>query len=114
MDTAKIIEFLEKIASEIGPLGEQAFNIIKQRIFAEAVVWSIISLIVIVIGIYLFRFARNYKPTNIHDDFGGFVTACAIIIIMVASFPLMTSLVNILSLDYAAIERILSLVRNGY
>lgn len=110
----KILDFLKEIADQLGPAGEQAFRIVAERVFAEALIWSlfgglliILSFVWLLAATILYRKSDNYNKTEAFVFFG---LAPAIIIFCMGIWALVPSLMNIFSIEYATIARILNLV----
>lgn len=116
MDTDKIIEFLQKIAAQLGPAGQQAFMVVQQRVLAENIIGVISGIIVLLIaaafGVFVYKLYRNVKDHEPDDELWAFALWCLVAIpcLLFGLWWFVSSLTNLLSLDYATIERILNLI----
>jgi hypothetical protein len=122
METDKVLEFLQKIIDQLGEAGTQAFQIVAQRVFAEAVAGTVLGILTLVTIAVVAK--KIWKIAAQHAENGGSYAqtdaeiakaASAILAPVLSSvvilFVLYPSVVNLLSLEYATIERILYLVR---
>lgn len=116
MDTEKVIEFLREVASTLGPAGEHAYNLIKARVIAEAIIgvafWGGILLLVVITTIILIKWFKGHSfYYNTDKEIAGtLITIAPILLSILMLTGLLESVVNLLSPDYATIERILNLV----
>jgi hypothetical protein len=116
----KILDFLKEIANQLGPAGEQAFRIVAERVYAESLIWVIVGsaltifALVWVIGWVIWytrrseaskRYANDDEAALVFFGFGGFI-----IVLICGLLALIPSAMNLTSIEYATIARILNLV----
>ncbi len=113
MDTDKVISFLKEVADQLGPLGEQAFRLIVNRIIAESIA-SLILGVGLFIGFYIvgWKFVSWGKTSKDSDAdiailIGYILYGFGLALLLICAIP---SITNLLSPEYAGIERVLKLV----
>jgi ABC-type amino acid transport system permease subunit len=112
MDSDKVLEFLKKVADQLGPAGQRAFQIVYQRVLAESVVWVVFGFVVLILSIVIAIFAYRKGSVGGSDD-EGWAIVCLVALIIglpVAAIMIVSNAFNLFSLEYATIERILHLV----
>jgi hypothetical protein len=113
METEEVLKFLQRIADQLGPTGQEAFRVVASRIYAESIVWIIVGFVFILTSLFIslgciygFRHSSSY-------DKGGWALCIFVSPIIGIVFGLMVIVpkaFNLYSIEYATIERILNLV----
>ena len=128
MDTEKILQFLQQVMDKLGPMGAQAYNLVKVRVFAESLIWTVVGILALVVVLITEKKIWNltakkpeperssnyyhysddimdvWFPRGIAGMFGSFF------IIGFGSLVI-SSLIDLFSLDYATIARLISLAK---
>lgn len=111
MDSEKIIEFLRDIAEQLGPAGQHAFQIVYQRVVGEAIIWGSVGSVLIILGL-IFIIGATINAIKSYDAADGtiFSWGIGLILVIVGVMAAVPAFINLLSPEYATIERILNLV----
>lgn len=119
----KILDFFKDIIAQLGPAGEQAYRIVYTRVMAESiisVITGVLSLL-IAIGITVWCMRRITQIRTFNkgtpysyeqkDAFPYFMTSMIFLAMGIIIFLILVpyNIINLISLDYATIERILNL-----
>jgi hypothetical protein len=115
MDTQKILDFLQKIMDQLGPMGMGAFRIVAGRIIAESIVFITLGLVVLILGIVIaiVLWKAGTKDSYNQDIYRMFSMSSLGAGLVIGLGVIAPSAIDIFSIDYATINRILHLVGNA-
>jgi hypothetical protein len=115
MDEEKIQEYLEALANQLNTTAQEAFRIVSQRVFAESLISLVVCLLVAIPATWaLVRISlwlRKELPTGNGDELFSILPIGGLGFVVAAALgQIVKSAINLFSLEYATIERILELI----
>lgn len=114
LDNEKILEFLADLKEQLGAAGTEAFRVVADRVVAEAIIWTGVGIGLLILGFVVGVAFLVWGLKNKDDTDSELSIAVGLVIWTLASvaaaIAIVPSAVNLLSPEYATIERILRLV----
>lgn len=115
MDTKQVLDFLKQITDQLGPLSQHVLNVVSARVFAESLLNTIIGAVGLIIGsVVVILGKKAYSKTTYDRDKEPIVWITgffSIIAFVLGAIWLYIGALDLLSIEYATIQRVITLVK---